>query len=381
MLGRLLQPPSTSSFFLFGPRGTGKSTWVRAAFPDAVVVDLLDEAVFAALAGRSSRLMALANAAPGQVVVLDEVQKLPALLDEVHRLIETAGVRFVLTGSSPRKLKRDGANLLAGRAYTLEMHPFTAAELGPHFDITKSLRTGHLPGATFGEDAERFLKAYVGTYLREEVLQESLVRNVGAFARFLEAASFSQAAVLSATTVAAESGVSRQTVDRHFELLEDLLLASRVPAFMRRARRRIVQHPKFFLFDVGVYRAIRPRGPLDSDAEIDGAALETLVFQELRATNAALELGYKIHYWRTADGREVDFVLYGERGLLAFEVKRSAQYREEDLRSLRAFCNDYPEARGFLLYGGVVRYRVGNIEVVPVAEALVGLAGVLAGAG
>ena len=370
MLARILQAPERSSFFLFGPRGTGKSTWARATYPDALYLDLLDDGTYAPLLAQPSRLEARIDALGPATVVIDEVQKLPALLDQVHRLIELRGTRFVLTGSSARKLRRAGVNLLAGRALTLAMHPLTAVELGDAFQLADSVRYGHLPGVRDAEDKDAFLRSYVGTYLKEEVQQEALVRNLPAFARFLEAASFSQAGVLNLQTVANDCGIPRKTVETHFQLLEDLLLARRLPVFQRRARRAMTHHPKFYFFDAGVYRAIRPRGPLDIDAEIDGAALETLVLQELTAIDSALQLRYDIHFWRTGAGAEVDFVLYGERGFLAIEVKRASNFRSEDLKSLRLFREDYPEARAILLYGGRDAYRIDDIEVWPLDEFL-----------
>jgi len=312
----------------------------------------------------------MAAAHGSQEVVIDEVQKLPALLDEVHRLIETQGYRFILTGSSARKLRRSGVNLLAGRARTLTMHPFTASELGDRFDLAHAIRYGMLPTVWTSADPSDYLKSYVGTYLREEVQQEALVRNLARFSRFLEAASFCQGAVLNVQSVATDCGISRKTVESHFELLEDLLLGVRLPSFRRRAKRRIVTHPKFYFFDAGVYRALRPRGPLDATDEIEGAAIETLLFQSLRAENADRNLGYEIAFWRASDGTEVDFVLYGERGLRAFEVKRTSRFRETDLTPLRRLCDDYPEAKAHLLYGGSQRYRFRKLEGRPFGEAL-----------
>lgn len=365
MIARTLRPPRTGSFFLFGPRGTGKSTWVEKTFPRALRVDLLRESTFVELLGHADRLEAMADAAGARVIVVDEVQKLPGILDEVHRLIESRRFRFVLTGSSARKLKRSGTNLLGGRARTLTMHPFTPAELGARFDVRHAIRFGMLPSAWVGKDPGAYLRSYVGTYLREEVQQEALVRNVASFRRFLEAAAFSQAAVLNVEAVASDCGISRKTVESHFDLLDDLLLGVRVPVFRRRAARKLTVHPKFYFFDAGVYRHLRPRGPLDTDEEIDGAAIETLLFECLRAEVAARDLGYEIFFWRTADHVEVDFVLYGRRGLRAFEVKRSSRFRESDLDGLRAFCSDYPEAKAHLFYGGTTRYKLGPIEVVP----------------
>lgn len=361
-------PPGSS--FLFGPRGTGKSTWIEAQLPGALRIDLLDQTTYLELSAHADRLGPMADAQKTKVIVIDEVQKLPSLLDEVHRLIEKRRFRFVLTGSSARKLRRSGTNLLAGRARTIEMHPFTAAELGTRWKLPHAMRHGMLPTVWVDDDPAAYLKSYVGTYLREEVQQEALVRNLASFTRFLEAASFSQGAPLNMNAVAADCGINRKTVENHFDLLEDLLLGFRIPVFQRRAKRKITSHPKFFFFDAGVFRAIRPRGPLDSAEEIDGAAIETLLVQSLRAENANASLGYEMSFWRTPTGDEVDVVMYGERGLHAFEVTRSALFRESDLRGLRLFCSDYPEAHGHLLYGGTRRYRFDRIEVVPFAEAI-----------
>lgn len=369
MFSRLLTPPA-KSFFLFGPRGTGKSTWVTGQLRDAVYLDLLESALSLELLAAPDRLERRIPPNHRGWVVIDEVQKIPAILDEVHRLIERRRLKFALTGSSARKLKRTGVNLLAGRALTLAMHPLTCAELGSAFDVRRSLQYGHLPAAYVEDDPKAFLHSYVQTYLREEVQQEGLTRNLGAFARFLEAASFSQAAVLNMAAVARECHVERKVVEDYFTILEDLLLAVRVPVFARKAKRRLATHRKFYLFDVGVYRAVRPRGPLDSAEEIEGPALETLVFQEVRALNDALGLGYGLHYWHTGTKLEVDIVLYGERGIRAIEVKRSSRIRDDDLRALRAFLDDYPMARAWLVYTGSRRFRDGSIEIVPLPEFL-----------
>lgn len=369
MYSRLLKPPP-ASFFLFGPRGTGKTTWVRTHFPKAVYLDLLGAELYNDLAANPQRLENLVPAKHRDWVVLDEVQRVPEVLNEVQRLMTDRGLRFVLTGSSARKLRRGGTNLLAGRARTCRMHPLTAAELGGSFSLERSLAWGGLPTAYGAQDPKAYLESYAQTYLREEVQQEGLTRNLGAFARFLEAASFSQASTLNVAAVARDCGVERKAAESWFGVLEDLLLAVQVPAFTRKAKRRLAAHPKFFFFDAGVYRTLRPKGPLDRPEEIEGHALETLVFQELRALNDSLGLGYAIHYWRTADGREVDFVLYGERGLLAVEVKRAARLAGRDTAGLKAFLADYPMARGLVLYGGSRREQDGAVECVPLAEAL-----------
>ncbi len=366
----MLHPPDDKSFFLFGPRGTGKSSWLRDRFPNAVYLDLLESDVYTALLASPQRLDGMVPEEHRGWVVLDEVQKVPAVLDEVHRLIERRKLRFALTGSSARSLKRRTVNLLAGRALSLRMHPLTAVELGRDFDVSRSLRHGQLPAAYVEKRPAAFLKSYVQTYLREEVQQEGLTRNLGAFARFLEAASFSQGSVLNLSAVARDASVDRKVVEDYFSILEDLLLAVRLPVFRKRAKRKVIAHPKFYLFDAGVYRGIRPRGPLDTPDEIDGAALETLVLQELRATNDYAELDYELSYWRTPTGLEVDFVLYGERGLIAIEVKRAARLRDGDLAGLHAFRDSFPAARTLAFYTGARAYHEGGVRVLPVADAL-----------
>lgn len=372
MFPRILRPPK-KSFFLFGPRGTGKSSWVREQLPGALYFDLLESDLYLDLLASPQRLESRIPPSFRGWVVLDEVQRIPAILDEVHRLIEKKRLRFALTGSSARKLRGKGVNLLAGRALTLAMHPLTRGELGESFDLRRSLDLGNLPTVHVEPDpkqARAFLRSYVATYLREEVQQEGLTRNLAAFSRFLEAASFSQAATLNISAVARDCHVERKVVEDYFTILEDLLLATRVPVFARRAKRALTTHPKLYLFDVGVYRTLRPRGPLDTASEIDGAALETLVFQEIRAINDYLELGYGMYHWRTNAGLEVDIVLYGERGLRAYEIKRGSRIRAEDKKGLEAFLDDYPMAQASIVYGGSRRYQEGRVAVIPIDELL-----------
>lgn len=380
---RILEKPAGegASFFLFGPRGTGKTTWLKQHFKDgdSVYLDLLDDELFTELSARPKRLAMLAKPSKSKWVVLDEIQRVPGLLNEVHRLIESRGLCFALTGSSARSLRKKGVNLLGGRARTYHMHPLTAFELGSDFELNRSISYGHLPSVFAQEDPYGYLKSYVGTYLRQEVIQEGLARNLGNFARFLETASFSQGSPVNIAEIARESALNRNVVDSYFGILEDLLIGSFLPVFTKRARRRLVSHPKFYFFDAGVYRAIRPMGPLDSPEEAEGASLETLCYQELRAVNESMDLGYDIYYWRTSDGTEVDFVLYGSRGILAFEVKRSARYTKRDLSGLRSFARDYPSAKCFFLYGGELERSESGIHVLPIEKALPALPEILAG--
>lgn len=368
--GRFIEPPR-HSFFLFGPRGTGKSTWLRQTLPDALVVDLLQPDVARELTARPERLRDLVRGAPRRsTVVIDEVQRVPELLQVVHAILESNDRRrFVLTGSSARKLRRGGVNLLAGRAVVRTLHPFMAAELG-RFDLEAALTRGLLPLVVAADQPDDVLRAYASLYLDEEVRLEGWARNAGAFARFLEAISFSHGAVLNAANVARECEVERKTVVAYIEVLEDLLLSLRLPPFTRRAKRDTITHPKFFLFDAGVFRSLRPRGPLDRPHEIEGAALEGLVAQHLRAWLAYRLNDAKLFFWRTRSGVEVDFVIHGAAGFWAIEVKNTARVRPEDLRGLEAFGTDYPQAGLVLLYRGTRRERRGRVWILPVGDFL-----------
>ncbi len=365
---RSFQDPD-ASFFLFGPRGTGKSTWLRERFPEAVWIDLLKADEHREYAARPERLRERLAASPAaETVVIDEVQKVPELLDVVHELIESQGSprRFILTGSSARKLRRGGVNLLAGRALLRHLHPFLASELGAkRFDLAKALRLGMLPLVLAAEKPEDVLKAYVGLYLREEVQSEGIVRNLGDFSRFLEAISFYHAAMLNLSDVARECQVSRTTVEGYLSVLEDLLLAMRLQVFTRRTKRQLVARPKLYWFDAGVFTSMRPTGPLDRSQEIAGAALEGLVAQHLRAWNDYSGSDHQLAYWRTRAGSEVDFVVYGPAGFWAFEVKHATKIRPRDLRSLRAFGDDYPEAQLRLLYRGHEPLEISGVRCLP----------------
>lgn len=372
MYGRIISSPSSrkKSIFLFGPRGTGKTTWLRTSFPDSLYLDLLDSFLYTDLIAQPGRLESLIPPDYDKWIIIDEIQKIPMLLNEVHRLIEKKRYKFILTGSSARSLRRKGVNLLAGRAITHYMHPLTSIELKNDFNISMSLQYGHLPSIFSEPDPRAYLKTYIQTYLREEILQEGLTRNLSSFARFMETASFSQASCLNITEIAREAGIERRTVTNYFDILEDLLLAVRIPVFTKRAKRRMAGHPKFYYFDAGVYRALRPSGPLDTPEEIEGAGLETLCLQELRAVNDYYNLDYNIYYWRTGNGIEVDLVLYGPRGIYAFEIKHSRKISNKDFANLKIFKTDYPDAKCFLLYMGTRKEYRDGIEVWPASDAI-----------
>jgi predicted AAA+ superfamily ATPase len=371
---RLFRDPGRS-FFLFGPRGTGKSTWLKQSLPQALYLDLLDPRTEREFSAHPEQLIAIVEAGvAADIVVIDEIQKVPRLLDAVHLLMEKfPAIRFVLTGSSARKLKRSGVDLLAGRAVFKTMHPFLAAEMGAAFDLESALRQGMVPLVKQSPAPGETLSAFIALYVQEEVQAESLVRNVGAFHRFLEAATFSHGSVLNITEIARECAANRKTVEGYLEILEDLLLSFRVPVFSRRAKRQLVAHPKFYFFDCGVFRSLRPTGPIDTKQELDGAALEGLVAQHLRAWLAYRQDDGGLFFWRTRGGVEVDFVLYGEGLFAAIEVKNSTRVDSKMLRGLKTFREDFPEADCLFLYRGRDRKMIDGILCLPCEEFLRGL--------
>ena len=368
--------PAQKSFFLLGPRGTGKSTLIKDSFPDAVYIDLLLPDVFRSYLARPEKLREPVMANPDKkVIVVDEVQKVPEILEVVHSLVEEKqGRQFILTGSSARKLKKSGADMLAGRALMRRMHPFIAAELKSRFTLEDAVDQGMIPVVLDSANPMDTLQAYVDLYLREEVQMEGLTRNVGNFTRFLEAVSFSHGSILNISNVARECGVERKVVEGYLHILEDLLLSFRLPVFTRRAKRSTTQHPKFYFFDAGVFNVLRPSGPLDRPEEKRGQALEGLVAQHLRAWIDYRHPAASLYYWRSSAGTEVDFIVYGKNLFLAIEVKNSARVQPRDMKALRTFGEDYPEAKRLLLYRGGEKLLRDGITIQPCQDFLLGLA-------
>ncbi len=370
-LTRFFKEPK-QSFFLLGPRGTGKSFWTKQSEPKALNIDLLKPDIFRHYSARPERLIEVIEAHPkNKAVVIDEVQKVPEILSVVHSLIEDKrGLKFILTGSSARKLKRTGADLMAGRAVMKTLHPFMASEIGRTFSLEKALRLGMLPLVLLSEEPEETLKSYLGLYLREEVQMEALVRDIGSFSRFLEVVSFSHGAVINLNNISAECSVNRKTVEGYVEVLEDLLLSYKIPVFTKKAKRELAAHPKFYFFDAGVFRSIRPKGPLDQPSEIDGAAIEGLVIQHLRAWNDYRGKNNQLYYWRTRSNLEVDLILYGDDGIWALEIKNNPRVRPQDLKGLQSFQEDYPHSHTALIYRGKERLKIGNVLCIPCDEFL-----------
>jgi len=367
MVPRLLKPPS-GSFFLFGPRGTGKSTWIREHFPKAKTFNLLDEGLYQRLLADvtlfSRELLALPR---GSWVVVDEVQRLPSLLNEVHRFIESHKFRFALTGSSARKLRHGGVNLLAGRASRRLMFPFTPSELGADFKLERALSIGTIPLVWVREDPRDALDAYVQMYLREEIQAEALVRNLPGFSRFLPVSALFHGQEINTASLARDAGVARTTVAGYLEILEDTLLATRLPAYEGRLRVREKKHPKLFWIDPGLVRALKGQhGPLA--AEERGPLLEGLALMLLGAHGAAARAWDAIHYWSPAEAKmtEVDFLLTQGKEKKAIEVKAATRLREDHLRGLRAIDGLAGLERRILVYlGEAVLKTEDGIEVWP----------------
>ncbi len=360
------------SYFLFGPRGTGKSTFLKTNYPNALWIDLLKPDIFRTYSARPERIIELVRGNPDKkVIIVDEIQKVPELLSAVHSLIEEKkDKQFILTGSSARKLKQTGINLLAGRVLLKTFHPFLLSELNNNISLDTILKFGLLPIVISSASPKDTLEAYVSLYIKEEVQQESLIRNIGNFSRFLESISFSHGSILNISNVARECEIERKVVEGYIKILEDILLAFRLPVFSKRAKRAVIQHPKFYFFDTGVFQALRPKGPLDSPEEIGGAALEGLIIQQLKAWNAYNGNPYEIFFWHSRGGVEVDFILYGEDGIYAIEVKNTNRIRPADLRPLQSFAKDYPKSKKIFLYRGKEKILRNNILCIPCLQFL-----------
>ena len=372
MYARLLSRPGTS-VLLLGPRGTGKSTWIRQNFTGVTTFDLLDTGAVIRLSKDPSILYREASALPANSwVVIDEVQKVPGVLDEVQRLIEDRGLRFVLSGSSARKLKKGNANLLAGRAVLTEMHPLVSAEVGFDLKIPDVFRFGMLPVAYTGDDPVAYLRTYAEVYLREEIQGEALTRNIGHFARFLEIAARQNGQATSGAAIARDAQVGRQTVQGYFEILADTLIGYWLPPWKLKRATKQVTHPKFYFFDAGVARALSGRLPYPPTDEELGPLFETFVLSEIRAFLSYRHLHYPLFYWRSYDGVEVDLLFETARGYLAIEMKSGDRW---DTRFNRGFARvrdnlGAGKVRCLGVYNGVREALFDDVRVLPLADFL-----------
>jgi uncharacterized protein len=335
-----LPPSGTETFFLWGPRQTGKTTLLRETYPDAFWIDLLKAEEYRRYLQNPERLREELTATRVRQVVIDEVQKVPQLLDEVHWLIEHRAMAFALCGSSARKVKRGAANLLGGRAVRRELHGLTAVEIGSDFDLDRLLNHGVLPRIYQSDRPRPLLNAYVADYLKEEIAAEALVRNLPVFSAFLNVAALSDADLVNFSNIARECGVSSPTIKGYFTILEDTLLGRWLPAYTKRPKRRVIGAPKFYFADVGTVNHLARRGTVQAGSELYGKAFENWVFHELTAHNSYTEAFAHLSYWRLPSGIEVDFVVNDLQ--LAIEAKASPKITADHLRGLREIARDHP---------------------------------------
>lgn len=356
------------TFFLWGPRQTGKSTLLRRAYPDGRWIDLLRNREFRRYATHPDLLSQeceAAQAGPARQIVIDGIEKVPALLDEVHWLIENRGLHFALCGSSARKVRRGGANLLGGRAIRYELQGLVSSELGEAFDLDRMLNQGYLPRMYETSRPRQLLDAYVADYLCEEIASAGLVRNLSAFSDFLAAAALSDGSLVNFSDIGRDCGVSNHTARSYFQILEDTLLGSWLPAYRKRRKRRVISAPKFYFADVGVVNRLARRGELEAGSELYGKAFENWVCHELRSYVGYRDLDAELAHWRLPSGIEVDFVL-GEM-LLAVEAKASERVTDRHLKGLRVLQEEHPEVgrRVVVCLEPCARKTAEGVEILP----------------
>jgi len=352
------------SHLLLGPRQTGKSYLVRHALKDAKVYNLLETATYLALSQQPGRL-AQELTPQDRLIVIDEIQRLPELLNEVHLLMEERGVRFLLTGSSARKLRRRGVNLLGGRARTIHLHPFTARELGPRFDLARAIERGLLPPVYFSDDPQADLRAYAGAYLQEEIVAEGATRNVPAFSRFLKVAALCHGTIVNFTNVANDAQVARTTVYEYFEILKDTLILHELPAWRKSRKRKPLSSSKYYLFDVGVAASLQERAFRRGTPEF-GQGFESWLHQELTAYREYVSRE-PMSYWRSTSGFEVDFIL-GDH--TAIEAKAKDHVSPHDLKSLVALAEEQRLKRYLCVTLEPRPRTVGRVSLLPWREFL-----------
>ena len=355
-----------SSFFLWGPRQSGKTTLLKSRFPEAYRIDLLKTDERIRFEQKPMRLREEIRALPHEkTIVIDEIQKVPALLDEVHYLMQEDMRTFILCGSSARKLRRTHANMLGGRALKRELLGLSAFELEEHFSLERMLNNGPLPPHYLNDDAKEFIAAYVDLYLKEEILDEGLSRNLPVFALFLRAAAIGDTEVTNYSNIARECGVASPTVRGYYEILEDTLIGAFLPAFTRRAKRRVQHAPKFYFRDVGIVKHLVRRHKVEAGSEVFGKAFENWIFHELSVHVRNQTTPYEIAYWRLSSGIEVDFILGDAE--TAIEVKGKQNLHNRDIRHLEQFRKEFPEVKQLIAVCLEPRERItdSGIRILP----------------
>lgn len=354
---------SNESFFLWGARQTGKSTLLKKLYPDSLWFDLLQSDVFERLQRNPAQIREIILAGnPVNPVVIDEIQKIPSLLDEIHWIIENSDTRFVLSGSSPRKIIRSHANLLGGRALRYELFPLVSTEI-PDFDLMRALNNGLLPRHYISDNPKKMISAYIGNYLRDEIIAEARIRNISTFSRFLEVAAFSNGEMVNFTSIASECGVSSPTIKEYFQILEDTLTGRYLPSFQKRPKRRVILAPKFYYFDVGIANYLLKRGKIEPGSEMFGNAFEHFIYQEMVAHSHYSGIQYPLYYWRTASQIEIDFVLGDHE--LAIETKSTSNANPRHAKGLHRFAEDYNVKQKLLVTNDPYPRQMGDVMVLP----------------
>ncbi len=351
------------SAFLWGARQTGKSTLLKALYPDALCFDLLLSREYERFIRNPGIIREILEAMdPGTLVIVDEIQRIPELLNEIQWLIVNRNDRFILSGSSPRKILHSGGNLLGGRAIRYDLYPLVYPEI-PDFDLVKALNSGLLPRHYLSPRPEKLLSGYIGSYLRDEIVAEARIRNISSFSRFLEAAALTNGEMVNYANIASDCGVSAPTAKEYFQILEDTMIGRFLPSFQKKPKRRVIRAPKFYLFDVGVASYLVKRGKIEQGSESFGKSFEHFLYQEIIAHSHYSDLNYPVHYWRTASQLEVDFVLGDHE--VSVEVKSTDQAKPRHYSGLTSFGEEYTVKRQILVTNDTHPRQVGNISILP----------------
>lgn len=351
------------SLFLWGARQTGKSTLLAGKYQHHRIIDLLMSDVFERYRRNPSLLREeLISYEGNSPIIIDEIQKIPDLLNEVHWLIVNQGTRFILSGSSPRKILRSGTNLLGGRALRYELYPLIKKEI-PDFDLLRALNHGLLPRHYLSDHPQKLLSAYIGSYLQDEIIAEAKIRNIPSFTRFLEVAAFSNGEMVNYSNIATDCGVSAPTIKEYFQILEDSLLGRFLPSFQKKPKRRVIQSPRFYYFDVGVANYLLKRQLIQAGSESFGKAFEHYIYHELYAHRHYSQKEYSLSYWRTTSGLEVDFILGDHE--VAIEVKATQMAQERHLKGLKKFTEEYTVNKLILVSNDPIQRKIGNVDILP----------------
>jgi len=360
---QVFQGLGKESAFLWGARQTGKSTLLKGIYPKAPYFDLLLANEYDRFLRNPSMLREILEVTPaGSPVIIDEIQRLPSLLNEIQWMIVNRSRQFILSGSSPRNIMRSGGNLLGGRAARYELYPLVYKEI-PDFDLLKAMNNGLLPRHYLAKRADKLLSAYTGSYLRDEIMAEAKIRNISSFSRFLEMAAFSNGELVNYSNIAADCGVSAPTVREYFQILEDTLIGRFLPSYQKKPKRRVILSPKFYYFDVGIANYLLKRGPIVTGNESFGHAFEHFIYHEIYSHSHYSDLNYQVSYWRTASQIEVDFILGDHE--VAVEVKSTEMANPRHLHGLKSFAEEYNVKKLILVSNDPSPRKVGKIMIMP----------------